>query len=419
MRIDLLRFQPDLTHAPWLYMPALQQVLKVLEAGGGEARVAGGAVRNGLLREPVDDIDIATTLTPDRVTALCSAAGLAVHPTGLDHGTVTVVAGEGEGRHAFEVTTLRIDTETYGRHAKVAFTEDWTADAGRRDFTINAIYCDRHGVILDPLDVLRDLKRRRVRFVGEARQRIEEDYLRILRFFRFHARYGHGAPDPEGLAACVALKAGLKRLSAERIRVELLKLFVTRRAAATVRVMQEAGLLAMLWPHTGDFARFARMARLDERFGLERDPVLRLAALWLARAGDAARLFERLRLSVDEMRRLKAMETAGPLSPALRERERRVLVYQIGAAAFRDAVRLTWAGARGRWRDADWHALASFADHWQAPGLPVRGEDLVKRGIAPGPEIGQLLTALEDWWVANDFAPDREALLGRLDTLRA
>jgi poly(A) polymerase len=235
MPADPLLLRPDLTDAPWLHMPALQQVLKVLEAGGGEARVAGGAVRNGLLREPVDDIDIATTLTPDRVTALCSAAGLVVHPTGLDHGTVTVVAGEGEGRHAFEVTTLRIDTETYGRHAKVAFTEDWTADAGRRDFTINAIYCDRHGVILDPLGGLRDLKRRRVRFVGEARQRITEDYLRILRFFRFHARYGHGRPDPEGLAACVALRAGLKRLSAERIRVELLKLFVTHRAAATVR----------------------------------------------------------------------------------------------------------------------------------------------------------------------------------------
>jgi len=163
-----MRIRPDLTHAPWLAMPALQQVLKVLEAGGGEARVAGGAVRNGLLGEPVDDIDVATDLTPDRVTELCSAAGLAVHPTGLDHGTVTVVAGEGEGRHPFEVTTLRIDTETYGRHAKVAFTEDWTADAGRRDFTINAIYCDRHGVLLDPLGGLKDLRRRRVRFVGEA-----------------------------------------------------------------------------------------------------------------------------------------------------------------------------------------------------------------------------------------------------------
>ncbi len=414
-----MSLQPDLTHAPWLFTPALQQVLKVLEAGGGAARVAGGAVRNGLLGEPVDDIDIATTHTPDRVTDLCAAAGLAVHPTGLDHGTVTVVAGEGAARHPFEVTTLRIDTETYGRHAKVAFTDDWTVDAGRRDFTINALYCDRHGVLLDPLGGLEDLKRRRVRFVGDARQRITEDYLRILRFFRFHARYGHGRPDAEGLAACVALKAGLKQLSAERIQVELLKLFVTGRAAPTVAIMQQAGLLAVLWPHTGDLSRFRRMARLDERFGLERDPILRLAALWLAQGGDAARLFERFRLSVDEMRRLKAMETACPLSPALRERERRALVYQMGAQAFRDAVRLDWAGGRGRYRDADWHVLACFADHWQAPGLPVRGEDLVQHGIRPGPEIGRLLSALEDWWVANDFTPDREALLARLDALRA
>jgi len=175
----------------------------------------------------------------------------------------------------------------------------------------------------------------------------------------------------------------------------------------------------MLWPRPGNLARFTPMTRLDERFGLEGDSVLRLAALWLAKAGDAARLFERLRLSVEEMRRLKAIETAGPLSPRLRDRERRVLVYQMGAAAFRDAARLAWAGNRGRWRDADWYALATFADHWQAPGLPVRGEDLVKRGIAPGPEIGRLLAALEDWWVANDFAPDREALLSRLDALRA
>jgi len=226
------------------------------------------------------------------------------------------------------------------------------------------------------------------------------------------------APDPEGLEACVALKEGLKRLSAERIRVELLKLFVTRRAAVTVQVMEEAGLLAMLWPRAGNLARLARMARLDERFDLEGDAVLRLAALWLAQTGDAERLFECLRLSVDEMKRLKAMERASPLSPALREQERRAMIYQMGATAFRDAVRLIWAGSRGRFGDEDWREFLVFADNWPVPRLPVRGEDLVKRGIAPGPEIGRLLTALEDWWVANDFTPDRKALLSRLDGLR-
>ena len=409
--------QPDLTRAPWLHAPALQQVLAVLDADGGQARVAGGAVRNGLLGEPVADIDIATTHTPDRATALCQAAGLGVHPTGLDHGTVTVVAGEGAARHPFEVTTLRVDTETYGRRAKVAFTDDWAADASRRDFTINAIYCDRHGVIFDPLGGLADLKRRRVRFVGDARQRIAEDFLRILRFFRFHACYGHGRPDAEGLSACVALKSGLKQLSAERIRAELLKLLVTDGAVKTVQIMEEAGLLAVLWPQPGDFARLARMARLDGRFGLHRDPLLRLAGLWLIRPGDAARLFDRFRLSLDDVRRLKAMTSPSPLSPALRERERRVLVYQTGAVAFRDAVRLCWAGGRGGHRDADWHELLRFADGWEVPRLPVRGEDLVGRGIKPGPEVGRLLTALEDWWVANDFVPGREALLARLDGL--
>ncbi len=408
---------PDLTHAPWLRAKALQQVLRVLEKAGA-ARVAGGAVRNGLLGEPVDDIDIATTLLPERVTALCQAAGLGVHPTGLDHGTVTVVAGKGDQRHAFEVTTLRVDEETYGRRAKVAFTDDWTVDAGRRDFTINALYCDRRGVLFDPLGGLKDLRARRVRFVGDARQRITEDYLRILRFFRFNARYGHGAPDEEGLSAAVALKGGLKQLSAERIRVELLKLFVTHRAAATLKVMQDKGLLAVLWPQAGDLARFTRMARLDARFGLERDGMLRLAALWLARPGDAARLFERFRLSGDDLQRLKALEAASPLSPGLRDAERRAVLYQMGPEAFRDTVRLCWAGRRGRLRDADWRALLDFAGNWPLPRLPVKGADLVKRGIGPGPEVGRLLQALEDWWVANDFAPDRAALLERLERLK-
>jgi poly(A) polymerase len=407
----------SLKGASWLARPALQQVLKVLEAQGGEARVAGGAVRNGLLGEPVADIDIATTHPPDRVTALCRKAGLAVHPTGLDHGTVTVVAGKGKGRHPFEVTTLRVDTETYGRRAKVAFTADWQADAGRRDFTINALYCDRHGAIFDPLGGLGDLKKRRVRFVGDARQRIREDYLRILRFFRFHARYGRGRPDTDGLAAAVDLADGLSRLSAERIRAELLKLFVTPRAAPTVKVMAAKGILARLWPGPCDLARFARMARLDERFGLTRDPLLRLAALWLAQPGDARRLFERLRLSGEELRRLKVLEVAGPLSPALRERERRILAYQMGSEAFRDAVRLAWAGRHGRHIDGEWRALLAFAESWKPPRLPVKGEDLVARGIAPGPRVGKLLGALEDWWVASDFAPRRKALLARLDIL--
>ena len=271
--------------------------------------------------------------------------------------------------------------------------------------------------LFDPLGGLKDLQARRVRFVGDARQRITEDYLRILRFFRFHARYGLRRPDAEGLAAAVALKGGLKQLSAERIRVELLKLFVTPRAAATLQVMQGSGLLKVLWPEAGDVARFSRMARLDARFDLNADPLLRLAALWLARPGDGIKLFERLRLSGDELQRLKAVEAASPLSPALRQAERRALVYRMGIEAFRDAVRLQWAGRRGRFGDDQWRDFLVFADTWPIPRLPVKGEDLVKRGIKPGPEVGRLLLALEDWWVANDFTPDRAALLDRLAKL--
>ena len=205
----------------WLAAAALQSVLKVLGGENGEARIAGGAVRNALLGEEIADIDIATVHEPDEVTRRCEAAGFSVHPTGVEHGTVTVVVHEGDVAHTFEVTTLRVDVETYGRHARVGFTADWKADAARRDFTINALYCDADGTIFDPLGGLADIETRTVRFAGDPHARIREDYLRILRFFRFYARYGVDGPDPESLAACRELRDGLRQLSAERMRAEL------------------------------------------------------------------------------------------------------------------------------------------------------------------------------------------------------
>lgn len=231
----------SLADASWLQRSETRAVLGALTAAGHEARIVGGTVRNALLGEPVTDIDIATTATPDQVIAAARAAHLDAIPTGIAHGTITVVAN----RVPFEVTTLREDAETFGRHARVAFTADWAADARRRDFTINALYCDADGVVSDPLG-LDDLAARRVRFIGDAHERIREDALRILRFFRFHARYGEGNPDTAGLDACAKERALLTMLSAERIRSELLKLLDAPGAADAVATMSNYGFLSAL-----------------------------------------------------------------------------------------------------------------------------------------------------------------------------
>jgi poly(A) polymerase len=402
--------RPSLRDADWLRDPALQQVLSVLSEGGA-ARVAGGAVRNALMGLPMADIDVATTHRPERVIELARAAGFSVHPTGLSHGTVTVVAGgEDAARRPFEVTTLRVDEETDGRHARVAFTSDWEADARRRDFTINALYCDAGGNVFDPVGGYPDVLARRVRFVGEPEARIREDYLRILRFFRFHARYGEDAPDAEGLAACVALKGGIERLSAERVRDELLKLLVAPGAPATLAVMQQTGLLPLVLPVPADPARFARMAALDERHSLTPHAILRLAAL----APGIGRTADGLRLSNAGQARLRALEDAGAPSPALRAPERKVVLYQLGPETFRDAARLAWASGESPGDAESWLDLLSLPDRWSPPPFPVTGDDLLAHGLEPGPEMGETLRRLEDWWIASGFSAGKSELLAKL-----
>lgn len=410
---------PSLAGADWLADLRLQRLLAALTADGGEARIAGGAVRNALLQEPVSDIDVATTEVPTRVMDLARRAGLEVHPTGLDHGTVTVVAKEGTKARAFEVTTLRVDIETFGRHAQVAFTDDWAADAGRRDFTMNALYCDGAGNLFDPVGGYRDLIDRRVRFVGEPEARIAEDFLRILRFFRFHARYGQGAPDSEGLAACVALQEGLGRLSAERIRQETLKLLVAPGAVSVLRVMVETGIGPRILPTGHDLARFSRMADIDAKHGYEPDPVLRLAAVGLQSAADAETLRQALRLSNAEFGRLQHLAQSVPPSPALRDSERRIVLYHMGAQGFRDAVRFAWARDQGTVASEAWSDLLELPQHWPVPRFPLSGADLASRGIVSGPEMGRLLKRLEDWWMAAGFPADKEAVLDRLEALKA
>jgi poly(A) polymerase len=396
---------PSLANEPWLKESGLSRVFEAISAKGGDARIAGGAVRNSLFGEPVADLDIATTLLPDEIMEAGTAAGLGVHPTGIDHGTVTLTC---EGK-PYEVTTLRIDSETFGRRARVEFTSNWEADARRRDFTVNALYCDRHGKIHDFVDGYRDILKKRIRFIDDPEARIKEDYLRILRFFRFHAHYGTGGPDRAGLAACVKLRRGLDHLSAERIRQELFKLLVAPRAVPTLRVMAKTGVLEHILPFTDQFAVLARMVKIDARQSLVPDALVRLMVI----ATEAERLKTRLKLSNEEGKRIAGMMTGPAPTPRLRGQERRAILYQVGKQAWRDCVRLAWARSGAKSDDRNWRELLQLPERWPIPVLPVHGRDLMRRGHAAGPEIGELLRRIEDWWIASDFRPDKNELLAK------
>lgn len=403
---------PSLAGAEWLKDERLQKVLAALEAGGGTARIAGGAVRNALLGRAVPDIDIATTEAPDRVIVLAEARGLKVVTTGIEHGTVTVIAN-GEAARAFEVTTLRRDLETDGRHAKVAFTDDWHADASRRDLTINALYCDGEGAVFDPLGVLDDLARRRVRFVGRPQDRIAEDYLRILRFFRFHADYATGPIDPDGFDACARLRAGIARLSAERVWMELAKLLVTGGAAPVIAEMERSGVLGEILSGPRNVDRLVALAAIDEAHGLSADPVLRLAALALGQETDAAQLRDRLRLSNAETIRLAAIDDLIPrLSAKLGENDVKALCYRHGNERVADAARIAWADAGPD--DAGWTAILALCANWTAPRFPLSGRDVTALGIPESEVVGAILSELEHRWIASGFALGDAALRDEL-----
>lgn len=399
---------PSLAGAAWLIRPETQRVLGVLEDAGHGARVVGGAVRNALLGRPVKDIDIATTAAPGLTIQLMTAAGLKTVPTGLAHGTVTVVVEH----EPFEVTTLRRDVETFGRHATVAFTGDWAEDARRRDFTINALYCDREGLVHDPLATgTGDIAARRVRFIGDPHDRIREDYLRILRFFRFTAEYAHGLPDAAGLAACAEMKDGLDKLSGERIRQELLRLIVARHASDAVRELEAAGLFSHILPVPVDTAKFRRVAEIEKGLGRAPDAILRLGVLAMSGPRDAATLRDRLKLSNHEFERLANMR----MSPHRGEQvaginQAKEYLYRYGAEAFVDHLLF------GRAQDAelitdDWFLqLVTLPARWPVPERPIRGSDLLALGVPAGPLVGQILSQFEEWWIAAGF-PDNAVLL--------
>jgi poly(A) polymerase len=390
-------------------------VLDAITAGGGGARIVGGAVRNTLLGHPVTDIDIATTIPPEDVITRAESAGLQAIPTGLAHGTVTVIAGH----KPFEVTTLRRDVETHGRHATVAFTEDWSVDAHRRDFTINALYCDAAGHLFDPTGGLPDLAANRVRFIGRPEDRIAEDYLRILRFYRFTAHYGAGRIDREGHEACAALQEGLDAISAERIRSELLKLLAAPHAAIVVSEMDEAGILTRALGAPADVVTFARLSVIESANAIAPDPVRRLYALAVAKPGDAARLRDRLRLSKAEFERLADLNLPEPaVEPAESEDRARCFIYRHGAATFRDGVLVNWARDFNAAPSSALHRrLIKLADQWTPPKLPVTGKDVIAHGVPSGPEVGHILDLFEQWWMTAGFPADEALVRERLHAL--
>ena len=405
---------PSLAGAEWLKRPATLAVLDALNGDGVETRAVGGAVRNALLGLAVTEIDLAATAEPEKVMALAERAGLKTVPTGIDHGTVTVIANGAP----FEVTTLRRDVETFGRHAKVAYTTSWEEDARRRDFTLNALYADRNGNVFDPLGGYGDVMAGRVRFIGDAEARIMEDYLRILRFFRFHAYYGKGAMDKEGLRASVKLRGGLEQLSAERVAGEMRRILAAPGAAGAVEALFDHGLLTNLLGGVPRLVRFERLVAIEEAHGLARNSALRLAVLAVFVEEDVARLAERLRLSNAEQAVL-AFATGDGDAALPDEAKAKSHLYRLGPDDYRARLLLAWADAGATPDDAGWRNALALPERWQAPIFPIGGNDVMALGEIKGPEIGALLKRLEQDWIASGFALDRDELLARTSTLIA
>jgi len=398
---------PRLANQPW--MLAARKVIDALETvRPGCARLVGGCVRNALLGEPVADVDIATQLTPDLVEKAARNAGMAVHPTGIEHGTLTVVC---KGV-PYEVTTLRRDVETDGRRATVSFTHDWAEDAQRRDFRMNALYADRDGEIYDPTGGgLDDIANRRIVFVGNPETRIREDYLRILRFFRFQAWYGTAAPDPGGLAACGKLRSGLASISVERIWMETKKLLGAPQPLAALEAMEGAGVLDQLFVDTKGLELLSKLVGLEIRRGFQPDPMLRFLALFWKNADAIRDTANRLKMSNDERHRLNwPAQDETPLWGGVTDAEVRAAIYRVGAQTVSDRAMLGWASSGA----ADWAGVLAVAGSWARPTLPVNGEDLLARGVSEGPAIGAAIKRIETAWIESDFMLGKDQLLALL-----
>ena len=403
--------RPALAEASWLAAGDSRRLLAALAADGKESRFVGGCVRDTLL-DPwarPHDLDVATQQLPERAGALLEGAGFRVLPTGLAHGTVTALGRD----FAYEVTTLRRDVSTDGRHAEVAFTEDFVADAARRDFTVNAMSCDGLGRVHDPFGGRADLLGGRIRFVGDPVRRIREDYLRILRWFRFFARFGGEPPDAAALAACAAERDGIDILSGERLRTELLSLLALPRAPRAVGLMAGTGVLRHVVPAPADPDALARLLAVAGAG----DAVLALAAMLRpAEVPAVERVATRLRLSRSEAARLLRLATGDRPDAAAAEAGHRRRLEAEGRAGYLDRLRLA-AAAQGL-PPAALADLTARLDRWPVPAFPLAGDDLLAAGVPPGPELGRLLADLRRWWRDRDFTPDRADCLARLEALR-
>ncbi len=404
---------------PWMASPATLAVLDALQSGGSDVRFVGGCVRDAIKGLAIKDIDIATPDRPERVMSLLKSAGIKAIPTGIEHGTITAVT-QGE---VYEVTTLREDVETDGRRAKVAYTDDWVQDAARRDLTINALSCRPDGSLSDPFGGLEDLRNGRVRFVGNAHERITEDYLRLLRFFRFHAYYGQSELDAEGVAAAKDLAANLSSLSGERVREELLRLMAAQNPIPVLDTMIETGVISVLMPEAQ-----ADTHVLDALMEIETAPdaLLRLSAFLMGGREEALHVAERLRFSRTQADKLVSLRTAGRehsnCLPGVdsSEKEIRQALYDLGMELTGDLLHLNWALENAE-KDPRDKSLLSTAlaviEQWEQPAFPLRGRDALALGAESGPALGDLLEKVEAWWRAADFQPDRDACLDELKGL--
>lgn len=399
-----------LDSAEWLTSDSVKQVFAALGQGGeGETRAVGGCVRNTLLGEPVIDIDMATQLAPERVIALAEGAGIKAIPTGLAHGTVTLVCGK---RH-FEVTTLRADTMTDGRHAIVAFHGDWVEDAKRRDFTMNALYVSADGSLHDPLNGYDDLIARRVRFIGDPVERIREDYLRILRFFRFSAWYGADPLDAASLNACVQQKRGLEQLSRERVGMETVRLLLAPDPTAVLRLMDENGVTELVFGGSRvlDLDALQRLIRHEKAWGRVPEAILRLSIV--ARDFDPIDVQERLRLSNDDRKFLEALLVLErdqiPSRSALEQ-----LVLENNTGLVFVAMLRNWILSGAPPDDPAWKERLDFVAEWIPPQFPITGADLLAAGVPKGPRIGQALKEAKTLWADSGYALNRDALIKRV-----
>ncbi len=395
----------------------LRNLLTILNQDGEEARIAGGAVRNALIGESISDVDVATTCLPNEVRKRAEASGFKCVPTGIAHGTVTVIV---DGV-PYEVTTLRADLATDGRRAEVALGRDWQTDAERRDFTVNGLYADMDGKVTDLVGGIADINSRTIRFIGSAEKRIGEDHLRILRFFRFFAWYGSGRPDAEGLKACARLKETINQLSAERVWSEMKKLLSASDPSRALLWMRQSGVLTMALPESEKWGIDAvhGLVAAERELGWKRDPLLRLMAIIPPRRERCDELAERLKLWKSERTRLEEWAAAELPKPDLDNRDFARLLYWGDKGGTSDLLKLALAAARAlaanddkeMMKAAGYARLLDFALEWKKPVFPVKGADLLALGLAAGPEVGERLKALEEKWVAGDFALSKAELL--------